>query len=850
MENHIEIAKVDIRSIEYVFRSNPNVARPPQRNRGGHGSTLKTELSNAVTSIVDNRKDIGIDAENLIVLQLISAEAAPSVDILQNKLHLVLVEEVKNTDGTMRFVVQFASKDDIAVFEHERSLWESDNPDDTDVLTYAQRRDLFACIENIRPVSPEDRTGRGLSDAIDNDSLPEGLFIVDIDVWFDGDITKRNDIEGQIKNALGTGSSTLLGDLFVLPNLLLGRAKVNRFTLEVLRKLDLIAQVDFPIGVISTEQCELYSADFVPTVDNELAENAPKACVVDSGIFSGNPLLSKIIIAEEDFDLTEDTTADLNGHGTGVGGIVAYGDLTDYDKENRAFSPLVRLFNGKVMHNDNTWNTPVFDENKRPEELVASAIQYFHENYNCRVFNLSVGFESRIYNGGRQMAWASLLDALSRELDVVIVVSTGNVHSPDVPVFASRKDLMENIRNQLLSEEHHLIDPATTALGITVGSITRYSEPESFPNRPTPLSVGNIGYPSAFTRTGEGVGGGIKPDFVDYGGNIALSQMAGSTSWYSNRALNEPTLNNTTDRVFKGWQGTSFAAPHVTHIAARLQYALFKQLGEEPTANLIRALLASSAKYVQTDWLNDAVPVGFSGKTKQTQDWRLRLSGYGKVDDSTLFTDRNHVTLFSEDALDLRQIHLYKIPIPIEFLKLNTSKRIAIGFAYNPPTRLSRKDYIANSLWFEVLRRLDVDKLLNYFDALRKYNSEKRKSGGANIDTSQIDGYIDDFAKKHPAPFKPGSTEIRNSTLQQRVWEKGSRGGSDLLWEDNDPFIHVLVTGKAKFSHPDEVIPQSYALAITFSYESEEDIQLRQKLSEQVKIKQREQVRIRTQVQV
>lgn len=69
----------------------------------------------------------------------------------------------------------------------------------------------------------------------------------------------------------------------------------------------------------------------------------------------------------------------------------------------------------------------------------------------------------------------------------------------------------------------------------------------------------------------------------------------------------------------------------------------------------------------------------------------MRLSGYGKVDDSTLFTDRNHVTLFTEDALDLRQIHLYKIPVPSEFLDLRTNKRISIGFAYNPPTRLSRR---------------------------------------------------------------------------------------------------------------------------------------------------------------
>jgi hypothetical protein len=110
---------------------------------------------------------------------------------------------------------------------------------------------------------------------------------------------------------------------------------------------------------------------------------------------------------------------------------------------------------------------------------------------------------------------------------------------------------------------------------------------------------------------------------------------------------------------------------------------------------------------------------------------------------------------------------------------------------------------------------------------------------------------MENFSNQYGAKdFKPGYTEIRNSTLQQRVWEKSAKGGADLLWEDNDPFFYVLVTGKAKFKHPAEMEAQPYALAITFSYDGEADIQLRQKLSEQVKVKQREQIRMRTQVHV
>lgn len=843
MADHIEIDKEDISVYEYRFPPFPGAPQPPPRDRGSHGRSLKAGLSKAIEDITESREAAGVESDTLLVLELSGETMEPDVDLLQNKLRLSIVEETLQKDGTSRLVVQFDTREDIGAFERERALYES-NSTDVELLTYKQRSDVFACIAGIRQVSTEDRTGKRLTAAIVQDSLPDGLFIVDIDVWYNGDISNKSVIEARVRTALGTGDSCLLGDLFVLPNLLLGRARVNRYTLEALRKLDLIAMVDLPIGVLSGEQCDLYSSDFVPQVDDELDGNAPLACVIDSGVFSGNPLLSSLIVGEEDFDLAESTPSDLNGHGTGVAGIVAYGDFHDFDRDNHIFRPLVRICNGKVMHNEHTLlddETTAYPSDKRPEQLVEEAIRYFHAEYHCRIFNLSSGDRDHVYNGGRQMAWASLLDELSRELDIVIVVSAGNVSSPTIPVFTDREDLMAKCRDQLLSNDHRLIDPATTALGITVGSITRYEEPESLPRRPTPLSVGRKDYPSAFTRTGDGVNGAIKPEFVDYGGNMAVMQRysGDETRWRTNRTLNEPTLNNTLEKVFKGWEGTSFAAPHVAHVAARIERALQSQIGEPPSANLIRALLASSANNCQSNWLESATPPDYiQGSQRQPQAWRMRLCGYGKVNDSTLFTDRNHVTLFTEDALDLRQIHLYKVPVPSEFLNLRTTKRISIGFAYNPPTRLSRKAYIANSLWFEVFRRIDVEALLNY------------KGKKANADEHAAESVIEDFSRRHGAQFAPGYTEVSNSTLQQRVWKTSAHGGAGLLWPDNDPYIYVLVTGKAKFKHPYESEAQPYALAITFSYDNEEDIQLRQKISAQVKIRQREQVRTRTQIQV
>lgn len=826
--NHIEIMREEIVS-QYKFQPNRSAPRPPMRNRGEHGEKLKVQLESSLGTIVNKRKDIGIQSENLVVLELVSDALSP--DLLEHmlrKFNMSLVEEIDipNTNNS-KLIIQFEKIEDIEKFNRERELWEN-NDENTNILTYAKRRDIFSCIENIREVMREDRIGIRLKKFLANISEhSDKLFIVNIDVWFNGERETAIEIERQIKQALGTGESKLMGDLFQIPSLLLGRVLVNEFTLNVLLDMDIIATVEMPFSNISTETYALYKWDYEPIVQDDLDDDAPLAAVLDSGVFTGNPLLENVVVAEEEFDTTENTTADLNGHGTGVAGIVVYGDFNKSLLSHK-FKPLVRICNGKIMHNEN--GNPCFPDDKRPEQIVKEAIEYFHKEFGCRIFNLSVGDTDHVYNGGRQFAWAEMLDQLSKDLDIVIVISAGNVPEPVINDFSSRDELMEKCRNQLFQSEHRLIDPATSALGITVGTITRFDEPSVIPNRAGRISIGKKDYLSAFTRIGKGINRAIKPDIVDYGGNYAVTQLfRGRSHWIKNDTnLLEPTLNNDNDKIFKGYCGTSFSAPHVTHIAARIERALGKQVGEEPSANLVRALLVNSARCSEemADWGESSEDVLYTGKSNPKQERKLRLYGFGRADDSLLHSDYNRVTLFAEEKLPLRSFHLYKIPVPKEFLQIKANKTISISLAYNPKTKLSRKEYLTNNLWFEVFRKIDSDTLL-------QYKAKKE----ADVDTDED---LDKFPDANKADFMPGYTEINKGTLQQRIWQKGPNGGKDLLWDVNEPYIYILVTGKERFKYAEKEVPQDYALAITFSFNGQEDIQLYTKLKDRVKAKVRQ----------
>ena len=101
------------------------------------------------------------------------------------------------------------------------------------------------------------------------------------------------------------------------------------------------------------------------------------------------------------------------------------------------------------------------------------AIQYFTQNYgNCKVINISLG-DSRLAfrDGQKQFRLAAKIDEIAYELqhkNLVFVVSAGNL-----PYEAgSGEQLRINYPNYLLNEEARIIEPATSAIALTVGSLS------------------------------------------------------------------------------------------------------------------------------------------------------------------------------------------------------------------------------------------------------------------------------------------------------------------------------------------------------------------------------------------
>ena len=166
------------------------------------------------------------------------------------------------------------------------------------------------------------------------------------------------------------------------------------------------------------------------------------------------------------------------------------------------------------------------------------------------------------------------------------------------------------------------------------------------------------GRPSSFSRTGLGIWDVIKPEVVEFGGDYLrnsgdpplIATPTEGRDCYPE--LVRCTLYGPGPICDRDVIGTSYAAPKVTHIAARLQ----SLLPDEPCL-LYRALIVQSARW--PEWTQTAV---FVDPNKV-----LRWIGYGvpSVERATSNTDYR-TTLISHGETDIRagECHVYQVPIP------------------------------------------------------------------------------------------------------------------------------------------------------------------------------------------
>jgi len=425
--------------------------------------------------------------------------------------------------------------------------------------------------------------------------------------------------------------------------------------------------------------------------------DAPRICIIDSGIQERHPLL-KVAIDEANSRSWVpgelDQTADYvprGGHGTRVAGAVIYPREVPRIGQ---FQPICWLQNARILDRNNHLPQKIF-----PPEVLEEIVDFYFGRTRTRLFNHSI---TSITPCRTQFmtAWAAAIDKLTWNMrgDLLFIVAAGNLNArtncPTRPAIANHLDAGRTYPDYLLSPSVRIASPGQSFQALTVGSIAHVTY-----DSPPMRSLADADYPSAFSCTGLGIWDTIKPEVVEYGGDYVIDSST-PPNFSTPESVCPELVRSTRDggpAVKCDTVGTSYAAPKVTHIAAALA-ATFP----EESALLYRALIVQSARL--PDWVQQSDEKLYYG---------VRTMGYGIPNlDRALGNSLNRITLTTpgNEYIKAREAKVYQVQIPELLLRegegFDICIEITLSYVAEPRrTRRNRRKYLSTWLDWKCSKR-------------------------------------------------------------------------------------------------------------------------------------------------
>ena len=517
--------------------------------------------------------------------------------------------------------------------------------------------------------------------------------------------------------------------------------------------------------------------------------NAPKVCIIDSGIQEVHPMLkaamdsslSKSWVPNE-INMTADYVKN-GGHGTRVAGAVLY--PRGIPKINRE-QAVCWLQNARILDANNLLPEIIF-----PPKVLEEIVEIYYGQSATRIYNHSIAGISPCRTQS-MTPWAAAIDKLCWEKDVLFIVAASNIK--DRANCVTRPSISQHIQSgrnypeYLLQPSARIANPAQSLQALTVGSVAHKTY-----NNPPLRSIAQANHPSAFSCSGPGIWDTIKPEVVEYGGDYVIdsSNPPNFTTPIPESVCPEliRSTRNNGKAISADAVGTSFAAPKVTHIAAALQAAF-------PDASTLfyRALIVQSAR----------LPVWTNSLDAKDLCDAIRTMGYGIPDiNRALGNSPNRITLITRELeyIKARQAKVYQVKVPDNFLLqgegFDILIEITLSYVAQPRrTRRDRRKYLSTWLDWDCSKRGEdpdrfLDRVLKDYDApeeteaddgLFQWTLGKRQLGKGQTRANGIDGIVKELSRSKGTIQKDWATvksyELREgfciAVVGHEGWNKDS----------------------------------------------------------------------------
>lgn len=145
-------------------------------------------------------------------------------------------------------------------------------------------------------------------------------------------------------------------------------------------------------------------------------------------------------------------------------------------------------------------------------------------------------------------------------------------------------------------------------------------------------------------------------------------------------------------RLFGVANGTSFAAPRVTRLAARTLHRY-----PDASANLLRALIGAAVIPIEN-------PITLDAKELR------RIAGHGRaLPTRALESGGPRVAMMFDGTITADTAIVHPVPIPDEFTRGGTARTITVALAFDPEVRRTRREYLAGRMSFDLVRNMSLD---------------------------------------------------------------------------------------------------------------------------------------------
>lgn len=536
-------------------------------NRGGKARVTFAERG-TTRARIDNSLDAAVAVLNDAVQLSSSVQAAdPELvlvfEALDERTDLAKIAEslglevLSEAEGSMEPSAEFAMKSDHPTnpyigsclhalclnqqaFRQLRTHWNTYKATGQ-VRGLAPLRDLFDHLKDVRPWGPQDRIR-----AIDWDEYFAGRIdtrphAIEIELWYRGSAAKRTRAQeavsalieragGQVLNAAEVPAIGYHGLKCEVPTETLRALADGRFDqVRVVKS----AEVMYLRVTGQTALPDVTGADTTSDDAAPLPQGNPVLCLLDGVPAANHRLLAGRIEVLDSDSLEDMSVATERKHGTAMASVAVWGDLNAGEAGLRRpvlVRPILAPSDDTATRQEEVpWNELAPDLMWRVfRELFDGDGTTPAASPGISVVSISVGDPTSPYDTALS-AWARMLDWLSYEYGVLIVVSAGNHRSFPLKTGQSNQDfngLIGSERRAAVIEaqrEHQLdrrlLSPAEAINALTVGALhADASGLKAMAYVEDPLD--GLGGASPVSAVGGGYRRSVKPDVVAPGGKL------------------------------------------------------------------------------------------------------------------------------------------------------------------------------------------------------------------------------------------------------------------------------------------------------------------------------------------